>query len=533
MPVTKSFAGSSFSLPVNREPKTSSWGIEVSNFLIALADQAIPKTGGLQTLAAELNFGASFGVLAPYFKSASSNIAATGISRFANNEGIGWRNAANTADLVLKIDASNKLAFGTSAVSEAELGYLSGVTSAIQTQLGSLQASGNYITALTGHVTAAGPGSVAASIANNVITDAMVNSAAAIAGSKVAPSFGAQNISTTGTLASGAATVTGTLSASGQAMFGSGTVGVPGISFAGDTSTGLYRIGATQIGFTSNGIKDGEFNLGNWQLGRAIASSTSLHRMYGRNSDIGTGNYVLSLQANNAASGDVTLGFGLDATGSSGSRYAWLAPVEAGVGAAGLRFGAHTTEVGKYTPAGAWTVGPSGSTAINLIVNGKVAPTENVVIALGKGIDFNLSSHTAGMTAEILDDYEEGTWTPVASYTTPGSMSSTQTSGGIFTKIGRVVTVTGWINFSAFSKGTASGVAIITGLPFAVSSAVSVTFPGSLYTENQTFTSHPGIRAMRGTSQLNLHRTISNSTAQSIDDYDANSEFYFTCTYQT
>lgn len=66
-----------------------------------------------------------------------------------------------------------------STVTDAELGYVSGVTSAIQTQLNGKQASGNYITDLTGDVTASGPGSVAATIANGAVTNAkMANMAA-------------------------------------------------------------------------------------------------------------------------------------------------------------------------------------------------------------------------------------------------------------------------------------------------------------------------------------------------------------------
>lgn len=52
-----------------------------------------------------------------------------------------------------------------SAVTGTELGFVSGVTSSIQTQLNGKQASGSYITALTGDVTAAGPGSSAATLA--------------------------------------------------------------------------------------------------------------------------------------------------------------------------------------------------------------------------------------------------------------------------------------------------------------------------------------------------------------------------------
>lgn len=85
--------------------------------------------------------------------------------------------AALTANRALASDVSGVVV--ASAVTDAELGYLSGVTSAIQTQLNGKQASGSYITALTGDVTAAGPGSAASTIASGVVTNAkMANMAA-------------------------------------------------------------------------------------------------------------------------------------------------------------------------------------------------------------------------------------------------------------------------------------------------------------------------------------------------------------------
>jgi hypothetical protein len=56
------------------------------------------------------------------------------------------------------------------SVTAAELSYLSGTTSSIQTQLNGKQATGNYITALTGDVTATGPGSVAATLSNTGVS---------------------------------------------------------------------------------------------------------------------------------------------------------------------------------------------------------------------------------------------------------------------------------------------------------------------------------------------------------------------------
>ena len=54
-----------------------------------------------------------------------------------------------------------------------------------------------------------------AKILDDTIVDADVNSSAAIAGTKVSPNFGSQAVVTTGTLASGAATVTGNIAVSG------------------------------------------------------------------------------------------------------------------------------------------------------------------------------------------------------------------------------------------------------------------------------------------------------------------------------
>lgn len=70
--------------------------------------------------------------------------------------------AAVTANRVLLSDASGFVSAST--VTNTTLGFLD-ATSSIQTQLNAKQATGNYITALTGDITATGPGSVAATLA--------------------------------------------------------------------------------------------------------------------------------------------------------------------------------------------------------------------------------------------------------------------------------------------------------------------------------------------------------------------------------
>lgn len=71
--------------------------------------------------------------------------------------------AAITASRAVVSDGSGFISPATTTATE--IGYVNGVTSAIQTQLNGKQAAGNYITALTGDVTASGPGSVASTLA--------------------------------------------------------------------------------------------------------------------------------------------------------------------------------------------------------------------------------------------------------------------------------------------------------------------------------------------------------------------------------
>ena len=94
--------------------------------------------------------------------------------------------------------------------------------------------------------------------------------------------------------------------------------------------------------------------------------------------------------------------------------------------------------------------------------------TGNLVIGTaGKGIDFSITSHPAGMTSELLADYEEGTftptWTPAA-----GSGATVNVANGYYTKVGNLVTVI--FRLGTNGHGTSSGNITIGGLPFAASS---------------------------------------------------------------
>jgi hypothetical protein len=93
--------------------------------------------------------------------------------------------------------------------------------------------------------------------------------------------------------------------------------------------------------------------------------------------------------------------------------------------------------------------------AMNIDKDGNVTNTiGNLVIGTaGKGIDFSANTHAAGMTSELLNDYEEGTWTPeiTASVSNPTPVYTVQS--GSYTKKGREVTATFIIQYSAIVGG--------------------------------------------------------------------------------
>ena len=68
--------------------------------------------------------------------------------------------------------------------------------------------------------------------------------------------------------------------------------------------------------------------------------------------------------------------------------------------------------------------------------------------------------------ANLLDDYEEGTFTPVLTRSSGGAISATYTTQeGNYIKIGSIVYIQIYINISAIAS-QGSGYAILTGLPF-------------------------------------------------------------------
>ena len=94
-------------------------------------------------------------------------------------------------------------------------------------------------------------------------------------------------------------------------------------------------------------------------------------------------------------------------------------------------------------------------------INGDVEiPDGNLVVAANHGIDFSANSSAAGMSSELFEHYEEGTWTPVMD----GLGTAGGTYYGFYTKTGRVVN---WSAYFLFPSTSDSSFMVILGLPYA------------------------------------------------------------------
>jgi hypothetical protein len=145
----------------------------------------------------------------------------------------------------------------------------------------------------------------------------------------------------------------------------------------------------------------------------------------------------------------------------------------------------------------------------------------------GTGITFP-ATQSASSNANTLDDYEEGTWTPVLSRASSEPTITYGAREGKYTKIGNMVTVSISIhNITVSAAG--SGNNRITGLPFAMSGQ-TYNFGGSLGF-NDAFTNTVYAAMMDSNGSTSLFFRSGTGRSQSYDNGGWSSGGYLTLTF--
>jgi hypothetical protein len=318
----------------------------------------------------------------------------------------------------------------------------------------------------------------------------------------------------------GLVTAGASLAVTGVATFAAGTVALPSITTSGDTNTGIYFPAADTVGITNGGTERGRFTT----TGFAVTGTASATGAITSGTTSTAGSIVISDNQNNGSNVLNTItSIGINANYSElaiKTRYNSTTVLSTPFYINSSRDIGLGGDITASALTGAVLV-ISGSTATermridssgNVLVGKSSATANGGDVQVSSGITFP-ATQVPKSDANTLDDYEEGTWTPNqgSGLTVVGAFSSV----GNYVKIGRVVTVQGYLQ-GATSVSVATGFNILTSnLPFSCNTNQTPAYAG-----NNAATAFAGTY-------------VNALTIGSIESIAATSVIYFFATYYT
>lgn len=152
---------------------------------------------------------------------------------------------------------------------------------------------------------------------------------------------------------------------------------------------------------------------------------------------------------------------------------------------------------------------------------------------LARGIQFPATQNPSS-DANLLDDYEEGTWTPTLGELSGQSGQAYSVQVGRYVKIGKQVFVQGRITLSTL--GTITNDAQIQGLPFTSESTTNLWSTATIWWAAMTSSLVYAVGIQQpGTTVINLYRATAASATLGVfvqADFANTSDLIFSCVYR-
>ena len=262
------------------------------------------------------------------------------------------------------------------------------------------------------------------------------------------------------------------------------------LDIAGVATAANFKTGVSNLHSVGLSLSGGQIDVGsNIKIGNAgVITATSF---------VGSGANLTSLPAqvtlnNNADNRVITGGSGVNLYAESGFTY------DGTIVQIPDRINLNTT--GTYIKSNQIAFNPTGtayldhyrtgqdiqirmSTSSSLDTTGPTFKSNgNLAFASGKGIDFGSNTSEGGTsTATVLEDYEEGSYT----ITSNANLTLDNTRTGYYTKVGNMVTVTGYLSLSTNngSPSVSGSDNIVLSLPYAVNVSTG-NYTGTMLQQN-------------------------------------------------
>jgi hypothetical protein len=167
----------------------------------------------------------------------------------------------------------------------------------------------------------------------------------------------------------------------------------------------------------------------------------------------------------------------------------------------------------------------SGATKYTIDATGNLIPA-----GAAKGVNFTANTPASGMTSQLLNWYEEGTWTPVIAGDGTAGTYQTAVAYGKYTRVGNQVTLACGITLAAVVTGGGTGNLIVTGNPF-TKPASSPSYAGSVSgAMAATIPMYVSFSTRGSASTIYVFNTL--GAAIQVSEATANKFLDFTITFQ-